>query len=110
MLNLQEKQFTKTDHPISMDVPVERPKTECKIVRIMENIKFSHATPPEQKQIQLPNGDWEKIILVITGDQKGRQYDRLMHIWVGNIQIFAGCTPEPSQEGIEWKIEKDITI
>ncbi|MBO0995911.1 hypothetical protein IPU53_23230 [Bacillus sp. SD088] len=27
----------------------------------------------------------------------------------GNTQIFVGCTPEPTKDGIAWKVEKDVS-
>lgn len=110
MQELPVKQFSKVDNPISVEVPIERPSTEPIVVEVMKDVKFDHAHPPVAKEISLPEGNWEKVILVITGDQIGRQYDRIMHIWAGSTQIFAGCTPEPTRFGIEWKVEKDITI
>jgi hypothetical protein len=57
----------------------------------------------------LPANYWGKVILTITGTQKGRQYDRLLLMWVGTTEIFAGVTPEPTTAGISWKVQKDIT-
>lgn len=104
------KQFSKTDDPISIERPLEKPLTEPVIVHVLNDAKFGHAQPPVETEVALPPGKWEKVILTITGKQEGRQFDRLMHILAGNTQIFAGCTPEPSKGGIDWKIEKDITI
>lgn len=105
-----EKQFTKTDDPISIEIPIKRPTVEPVVVQVMEHVKFDHAHPPVENEVTLPKGNWEKVILTITGDQEGRQFDRIMHIWAGNTQIFAGCTPEPTKDGIMWKLEKDITL
>jgi len=54
-------------------------------------------------------GPWHKVILRIDGKVKGRQYDRIGHVAVGGITIFRTSTPEPSQEGITWQVEKDVT-
>jgi len=54
-------------------------------------------------------GPWHKVILRIDGKVKGRQYDRIGHVAVGGITMFRTSTPEPSQEGITWQVEKDVT-
>jgi len=54
-------------------------------------------------------GPWHKVILRLDGAVKGRQYDRIGHLAIGGITIFRTSTPEPSPEGIEWQVEKDIT-
>jgi len=54
-------------------------------------------------------GPWHKVILRIDGAVKGRQYDRIGHVAVGGITMFRTSTPEPSQDGITWQVEKDVT-
>ncbi|MGZ9584191.1 peptide-N4-asparagine amidase [Paenibacillus marinisediminis] len=103
------KQFAKTDNPIEMDLPVEIPSSTPTVVQIMVQQAFGHAQSPVSNEVFLPSGTWGKVILTITGTQAGRQFDRLMQVWADNTQIFVGCTPEPSKEGIQWKIQKDIT-
>lgn len=105
-----DKQFTRTDHPISVEVPLTLPKTEPVAIELFEDVLFGHAPKPATSKVTLPEGEWEKVVLTITGTQEGRQYDRIMHVFVDNMQLFTGCTPEPSKGGIEWKIEKDITL
>ncbi|MGW6910766.1 peptide-N4-asparagine amidase [Streptomyces sp. NPDC054940] len=61
-------------------------------------------TPPENC------GDrWSKVVLRMDGKVKGRQYDRLGYLHVGGVEIFRTSTPEPSPDGIEWSVEKDVT-
>ncbi|MCW8379879.1 peptide-N4-asparagine amidase [Streptomyces justiciae] len=52
---------------------------------------------------------WSKVVLRMDGKVKGRQYDRLGYLRVGGIEIFRTSTPEPSPDGIEWSVEKDVT-
>ncbi|KUM69896.1 peptide-N4-asparagine amidase [Streptomyces curacoi] len=61
-------------------------------------------TPPEGC------GDrWNKVVLRLDGKVKGRQYDRLGHLQLGGVEIFRTSTPQPSPDGIEWSVEKDVT-
>lgn len=54
-------------------------------------------------------GPWHKVVLRLDGAVKGRQYDRIGQVSVGGVTIFRTSTPEPSRDGIEWHVEKDVT-
>src|SRR5687768_7569287 len=54
-------------------------------------------------------GPWHRIVLRLEGAVKGRQYDRIGHFEVGGVTIFRTSSPEPSRDGIEWRVEKDVT-
>jgi hypothetical protein len=54
-------------------------------------------------------GRWSKVVLRMDGSVKGRQYDRLGYLDIGGVQVFRTSTPEPSQDGINWSVEKDVT-
>lgn len=55
-------------------------------------------------------GPWHKVVLRLDGAVKGRQYDRIGQFSVGGVTIFRTSSPEPSRDGIEWQVEKDVTI
>ncbi|KAI1659327.1 hypothetical protein F4813DRAFT_29006 [Daldinia decipiens] len=40
----------------------------------------------------------------------GRQYDRLATLWLGDIEIWRTSTAMPTQSGIHWSFQKDMTI
>ncbi|CRK82889.1 peptide-N4-asparagine amidase [Neobacillus massiliamazoniensis] len=104
-----KEQFNKTDNPISIGVPLSIPSTTPTIVKVLDKQKFGNAVPSVKSEVDLPSGKWGKVLLTITGAQQGRQYDRLFQIWAGSSQLFVGVTPEPTKDGIEWKIQKDVT-
>ncbi|MFG2792792.1 peptide-N4-asparagine amidase [Streptomyces sp. NPDC048419] len=52
---------------------------------------------------------WSKVVLRLEGKVKGRQFDRLGYLHVGGVEILRTSTPEPSPDGIEWNVEKDVT-
>ncbi|MEU5311259.1 peptide-N4-asparagine amidase [Streptomyces sp. NPDC021562] len=52
---------------------------------------------------------WSKVVLRLDGKVKGRQYDRLGYLHVGGVEVLRTSTPEPSPDGIEWHVEKDVT-
>ncbi|QSY50159.1 peptide-N4-asparagine amidase [Streptomyces griseocarneus] len=52
---------------------------------------------------------WNKVVLRLEGAVAGRQYDRLGYLRIGGVEVLRTSTPEPSPEGITWKVEKDVT-
>ncbi|MER7560226.1 peptide-N4-asparagine amidase [Nocardioides sp. NPDC126508] len=98
------------DDPRTADQPIARPDTDSCTVRIVDNEFRSFDTyrrdyaPPADCA-----GDWSKVVLTLHGAVAGRQYDRLGQIRLGGVPIFKTSTPEPSADGIEWTVEKDLT-
>ncbi|MFG2470653.1 peptide-N4-asparagine amidase [Streptomyces canus] len=61
-------------------------------------------TPPEGC------GDrWSKVVLRMDGKVRGRQFDRLGYLHIGGVEVFRTSTPQPSPDGIQWSVEKDVT-
>ncbi|NUP17992.1 MAG: peptide-N4-asparagine amidase A [Streptomyces sp.] len=96
--------------PITAAPPVGRPSGRSCQVTVAE-AQFRDFTP--YKGAYAPPegcGDrWSKVVLRMDGKVKGRQYDRLGYLHVGGVEIFRTSTPEPSPDGIQWSVEKDVT-
>ncbi|NMP23283.1 peptide-N4-asparagine amidase [Sulfobacillus harzensis] len=105
---LADSQFTTTANPISVGPPVRVPNTKPVVVPIITNHAFNGPNPATTS-VQLPKGQWSEVVLTVTGSESGRQYDRLCQIWAGGAQIFNGVTPEPTPQGIQWTVKKDVT-
>lgn len=103
------EEFSTTANPVTLDPPVKVPPTRPVVVTIAHNASFGNAPPPAKTTVTLPKGRWSKVVLDITGSEKGRQYDRLLNVDDGATQIFLGVTPEPTAAGITWHVSKDIT-
>ncbi|KAI1428444.1 peptide N-acetyl-beta-D-glucosaminyl asparaginase amidase A-domain-containing protein [Xylaria sp. FL1777] len=41
---------------------------------------------------------------------EGRQYDRLATLWLGDVEVWRTSTAMPTQTGIHWSFQKDMTI
>jgi hypothetical protein len=54
-------------------------------------------------------GRWSKVVLRLDGSVAGRQFDRLGYLDIGGVQMLRTSTPEPSQDGIDWSVKKDVT-
>lgn len=98
------------DNPTSAAKPIEHPDTPSCEVSIVDH-EFDNFDPFESTY-QPPrkcDTEWSKVVLRMDGAVSGRQYDRMGELEVGGVPIFKTSTPEPSQEGIEWSVEKDVS-
>ncbi|WP_328416216.1 peptide-N4-asparagine amidase A [Streptomyces violaceus] len=96
--------------PVTAAPPVGRPAgASCEVT--VAQARFRDFTP--YRGTYTPPGDcgdrWNKVVLRLDGKVKGRQYDRLGYLRVGGVEIFRTSTPQPSPDGIEWSVEKDVT-
>ncbi len=96
--------------PIIAAPPVTKPSGRSCQVTVAE-AQFRDFTPYRGTYTP-PDGcgdSWSKVVLRMDGKVKGRQFDRLGHLHVGGVEIFRTSTPQPSPDGIEWSVEKDVT-
>ncbi|BBC30686.1 uncharacterized protein SGFS_019800 [Streptomyces graminofaciens] len=97
--------------PITAAPPVTRPKNTKSCEVTVAEAQFRDFTP--YRGTYAPPGDcgrsWSKVVLRLDGKVKGRQYDRLGHLHIGGVEVFRTSTPQPSPDGIEWSVEKDVT-
>ncbi|MFF8405464.1 peptide-N4-asparagine amidase [Streptomyces sp. NPDC015684] len=96
--------------PVTAAPPVDRPHTRsCRVT--LADVQFRDFTP-YRGTYSPPRGcgdRWSKVVLRLDGKVKGRQFDRLGYLHVGGVEILRTSTPEPSPDGIEWHVEKDVT-
>ncbi|MET9762769.1 peptide-N4-asparagine amidase [Streptomyces sp. NPDC006372] len=96
--------------PVTAAPPVPKPGgTSCEVT--VARAQFRDFTPYRGTYTPPSRcGDrWSKVVLRLDGKVKGRQYDRLGYLHVGGVEIFRTSTPQPSPDGIEWSVEKDVT-
>jgi hypothetical protein len=96
--------------PVTAAPPVTKPAGKTCQVTLAE-AQFRDFTP--YKGAYTPPEDcgdrWSKVVLRLDGKVKGRQYDRLGYVHLGGVEILRTSTPQPSPDGIEWSVEKDVT-
>ncbi|MEU6097144.1 peptide-N4-asparagine amidase [Streptomyces sp. NPDC047079] len=96
--------------PLTAAPPVSRPDSRSCEVTLAE-AQFRDFTPYRGAYTP-PSacGDrWSKVVLRLDGKVGGRQFDRLGYLHVGGVEIFRTSTPEPSPDGVQWSVEKDVT-
>ncbi|WP_406480506.1 peptide-N4-asparagine amidase [Streptomyces sp. NBC_01615] len=96
--------------PLTAAPPIAAPAAKSCEVTVAE-AQFRDFTPYRGTYAP-PSGcgdRWSKVVLRLDGKVKGRQFDRLGYLHIGGVEIFRTSTPEPSPDGIEWSVEKDVT-
>ncbi|MER6012112.1 peptide-N4-asparagine amidase [Streptomyces bluensis] len=96
--------------PVTAAPPVTKPGgTSCDVT--VAEAQFKDFTPykGEYAPPRACGDRWSKVVLRLDGKVKGRQYDRLGYLHIGGVEVFRTSTPQPSPDGIEWSVEKDIT-
>ncbi|MGI5192550.1 peptide-N4-asparagine amidase [Streptomyces sp. CA-288835] len=97
--------------PLTAAPPVTRPNDAKSCEMTVAEAQFRDFTP--YKGTYAPPrgcGDrWSKVVLRLDGKVKGRQFDRLGYLHMGGVEVFRTSTPQPSPDGIEWSVEKDVT-
>jgi len=98
--------------PVTAAPPIDTPHTKSCTVTVAQ-ARFKDFTPytgtyapPDDCGVP---GSWAKVVLRMDGSVAGRQYDRLGYLDIGGVQVFRTSTPEPSPQGIDWHVEKDVT-
>ncbi|NGO06440.1 peptide-N4-asparagine amidase A [Streptomyces sp. HC44] len=96
--------------PLTAAPPVTRPDAKSCEVTVAE-AQFRDFTPYKGTYAP-PSGcgdRWSKVVLRLDGKVKGRQFDRLGYLHIGGVEVLRTSTPQPSPDGIEWSVEKDVT-
>jgi hypothetical protein len=103
-------QFTVTADPL-----VPRPLEQPCVAPLFSNYQFAHYSDDYQTFEFTPPancpGPWEKVVLEADfSENAGSQFDRTAIIYLGNLNLYFGTTPEPlSTLTNTWHVERDIT-
>jgi hypothetical protein len=103
-------QFTVTADPL-----VPRPPEQPCVAPLFANYQFAHYSQGYQTFEFTPPancpGPWEKVVLEADfSENGGDQFDRTAIIYLGNLNLYFGTTPEPlSTLTNTWHVERDIT-
>ncbi|WP_405523117.1 peptide-N4-asparagine amidase A [Streptomyces canus] len=96
--------------PLAAAPPVAKPSgTSCHVT--VAEAQFRDFTPYTGTYTP-PEGcgdRWSKVVLRMDGKVRGRQFDRLGYLHIGGVEVFRTSTPQPSPDGIQWSVEKDVT-
>ncbi|WP_406155683.1 peptide-N4-asparagine amidase [Streptomyces canus] len=96
--------------PVTAAPPVAKPSGKSCHLTVAE-ARFRDFTPYTGTYAP-PEGcgdRWSKVVLRMDGKVRGRQFDRLGYLHIGGVEVFRTSTPQPSPDGIQWSVEKDVT-
>ncbi|MFG3055197.1 peptide-N4-asparagine amidase [Kitasatospora sp. NPDC048239] len=103
--------------PVTAVKPLHRPDTRSCRAEVMHDQPFrdGYGNPPDTPYTATVTppaecaGPWSAVVLDLHGQVAGRQFDRLFSVRIGGVQVMLSSTPEPSADGIEWAVERDVT-
>ncbi|XP_010693058.2 peptide-N4-(N-acetyl-beta-glucosaminyl)asparagine amidase A [Beta vulgaris subsp. vulgaris] len=110
-LHLQPQESIELTLPLSTtNLPI--PPPECTLSVFNHSFAYTYSQPPFNVTYSPPLDcppPWSHAVLQFSGEISGEQYDRIAGVWVSGVEILRTSTPEPSENGTFWKVEKDIT-
>ncbi|KAF8009732.1 hypothetical protein BT93_J0657 [Corymbia citriodora subsp. variegata] len=65
-------------------------------------------TPPPPSSF-CPSPPWSAVALELSASSRGDQYDRIAALWLGGVELLRTSTAEPDDDGVFWKVRKDVT-
>lgn len=83
-------------------------KSSCQVVLMQHDFAFSYGIPFVGNYTP-PNCKFNRVTMNFTVTSKGRQFDRLALMYLGDTEVWRTSTAEPTSNGIEWTYVKDMT-
>lgn len=101
------------DFQVAEPPPVPTSAKQCEITLFEHTFGNSYYSPAIVNYIPPTDcgtpGSWAGVTLNFTVTSNGTQYDRLGVFTFQNVEIWRTSTPEPTQDGIIWNYQKDVT-
>jgi hypothetical protein len=99
-------------NPLTAVPPLPRPATPSCTLRLMKHDFASSFGKPFVGSYTPPAdcpAPWSMVVLDWNASVAGRQFDRLIGVWIGGVEVLRSTTPEPSPAGIKWHVEKEVS-
>ncbi|KAI5848748.1 peptide N-acetyl-beta-D-glucosaminyl asparaginase amidase A-domain-containing protein [Morchella snyderi] len=81
---------------------------ECSVMLMEHEFGWSYGKPFVGSYTP-PKCRWTHVLFNLTMTSKGRQFDRLAMLFLGDVEVFRTSTAEPTQDGIIFNYMKDMT-
>ena len=110
--------FPESQDPFSAGPPIgiEEESSSCKITLFHNASLNTYSTvsrfpySPTCSSFSNPKPtNWDRVVLKIEGRVSGVQFDRVGSLWFNGVELLRMTTPEPTESGIVWKVERDVT-
>ncbi|KAI5794534.1 peptide-N4-(N-acetyl-beta-D-glucosaminyl) asparaginase amidase N [Pyronema domesticum] len=86
----------------------EEPK-ECTQTLMVHTFGWSYGQPFVGNYTPPTNCNWTNVVFNLSMTSAGRQFDRLAHLFLGDIEVWRTSTAEPNPTGIIFNYTKDMT-
>lgn len=108
------QRFPESQNAFSAGPPIPRvnPSDSCRI-SLFHNVslntystvsKFPYSPTP----CNVEDTAYGQVVVEVAGSVAGVQYDRAGALWMGGVELLRMTTPEPTKNGITWKVERDV--
>ncbi|KAL2368154.1 hypothetical protein RJ035_000901 [Blastomyces gilchristii] len=96
---------------VASEPPHQVPGGGCntELLLMRHEFGFSYGHPFVGNYVP-PQCDFDTVIMTMTVTSKGRQFDRLALMFLGDIEVFRTSTAEPTPNGIIWTYVKDMSL
>jgi hypothetical protein len=98
---------------IEVSRPINYPANNSfSIIVLKHDFGNTYGKPPVEVSYSPPaecSSNWDKVVLQWRVTCKGEQYDRIAGVWLSGVEILRTSTAEPTEAGISWEVNKDIT-
>ncbi|RPA78816.1 hypothetical protein BJ508DRAFT_241126 [Ascobolus immersus RN42] len=103
---------------MELDVPIRKSDfidpgretdTECSQLLVKHVFGWSYGKPYVGPYVP-PSCNFTHVYLNVSTTSKGRQFDRLWHLFLDDVEIWRSSTAEPTQSGINFHHTKDMTL
>ncbi|KAL0717223.1 hypothetical protein Bca4012_066545 [Brassica carinata] len=96
--------------PVPNSPPTQPP---CSHQFLHHDFAYTYSKPPVLANYTLPSHcpsrSFSKIVLEFRSTSRGRQFDRILGVWLDGVELLRSCTAEPTRNGIVWSVQKDVT-
>lgn len=104
------KLFKEADSPYAGDAPIPVFGDKCAEVPVIQNAKLTGYGQITTALYEPPScSEWSQVLLRLDGAVRGLQFDRFGAVWLSGVELLRTTTPEPSENGIEWQVLRDVT-
>ncbi|OJD16057.1 hypothetical protein AJ78_03730 [Emergomyces pasteurianus Ep9510] len=97
--------------PVPNEPPHKVPGDACSLELLLMRHEFGFSYGhPFVGNYAPPQCIFDTVILNMTVTSKGRQFDRLALMFLGDTEVFRTSTAEPTSNGIIWTYVKDMSL
>ncbi len=84
---------------------------QCEVLLMNHTFAFSYGRPfvGSYRPPDSTRCPFNTVHMNLTITSRGRQFDRLALMFLGDVEVFRTSTAEPTLNGIEWTYRKDMT-